>query len=152
MFGVVSSCIYDTNECSAHFVLCREEEVPERTNSLGAKQHPATLTFQALRIFVNDELNQLYNGLKVAHVLLKPKGICAVISFHSLEHNIVYQVFNTKRALTQESLVTPDIVHSQLFPWKCDRRVVKPSSEEISQNPRARSAELRHACKIAVQY
>ncbi|XP_067935929.1 ribosomal RNA small subunit methyltransferase H-like isoform X2 [Watersipora subatra] len=129
-----------------------QEDIANPQDSLGRKQHPATLTFQALRIFVNDELNQLYNGLKIAHLLLKPKGVCVVVSFHSLEHNIAHQVFNTKHALRMETLLTPDIMHCQLFPWHCNRTVTKPSTEEIHDNPRSRSAELRYAYKRSVIY
>lgn len=126
---------------------CSDEEIGEPTDRLGRKQHPATLTFQALRIFVNDELNQLYNGLKVAHRLLKPKGVCAAITFHSLEHNIVHQVFNTKAMIDKETLVTPDLLKAQPHLWKCDRKVIKPSVEEINANPKSRSAQMRTAYK-----
>lgn len=130
----------------------RDDNAQGKTDSLNRTRHPATLTFQALRIFVNDELNQLYNGLKVAHTILKPNGVCAVVSFHSLEHNIVYQVFSTKTVAQQETLITSDLIDNRLFPWKFDRVVTKPSAEEISTNPRSRSAELRVAYKRAVHY
>ncbi|KAF6039957.1 METTL15 [Bugula neritina] len=130
----------------------RAAEATRKVDKAGRKQHAATLTFQALRIFVNDELNQLYNGLKIAHLLLKPNGICAVISFHSLEHNVTHQVFNTKHAIDKQTLVTPNLHQTAfLYPWKCDSSVIKPSEEEVTQNPRSRSAELRVAFKKSVQ-
>lgn len=127
----------------------RVEDIDSPTDKLGRMRHPATLTFQALRIFVNDELNQLYNGLKVAHRLLKPKGTCAVISFHSLEHTIVHQTFNARSALRKEVPFTDDLSTTELmFPWKTDSFIpIKPSDEEIKSNPRSRSAELRVAVK-----
>ena len=120
---------------------------------MGRKRHPATLTFQALRIFVNDELNQLYNGLKTAHTLLKPNGTCAVITFHSLEHNIVHQVFNAGYVLNRLTLVSPDLQQTALlYPWKCNRTVIKADEQEIADNPKSRSAQLRLAYKMAIHY
>ena len=86
---------------------CRNNPVEK---SVEKSHHPATLTFQALRIFVNDELNELYNGLNVAHRLLKPGGVCAVITFHSLEHTIVRQVFEKQRVRFMESLDRKSVV------------------------------------------
>jgi 16S rRNA (cytosine1402-N4)-methyltransferase len=95
--------------------------------------HPATRTFQALRIAVNDELGALRDGLEAALDRTTLGGRIAVISFHSLEDRIVKQTFREDprvRALTRKPLV--------------------PSEEEIAANPRARSAKLRVAERIEV--
>jgi len=97
--------------------------------------HPATRTFQAIRIAVNDELGQLEQALPIWLKLLKPKGRLAVISFHSLEDRIVKQAF--KEACGERY----DADHILLT-----KRPVMASSDEIVHNPRARSAKLR-VCK-----
>lgn len=114
----------------------------KKLDRIGRQRHPATLTFQALRIFVNDELNELYNGLKVAHQLLKPNGTCAVISFHSLEHRIVQQVFGGDTVRLKQTPVIED-GESGLYTWHTDFTVIKPDEKEIERNPRSRSAQLR---------
>lgn len=92
---------------------------------------PATRTFQALRIAVNDELGALKDALQGACEILKPDGVIAVISFHSLEDRVVKQVFRDVEDL--EVLTKKPLV---------------PSEEECKNNPRARSAKLRAAKKI----
>lgn len=92
--------------------------------------HPATQTFQALRIAVNDELGNLREALPAAAGLLAPGGRLAVISFHSLEDRIVKDFFRTNESL--EPLT---------------KRPVAPSGAEVEANPRARSAKLRAAVK-----
>ncbi|MCX7750005.1 MAG: 16S rRNA (cytosine(1402)-N(4))-methyltransferase RsmH [Candidatus Bipolaricaulota bacterium] len=91
--------------------------------------HPATRTFQALRIAVNDELAALEEALPGSRALLRPGGVLAVIAFHSLEDRIV------KRFLREESLAGRLEVLT--------KKPVVPTAEEISRNPRARSAKLR---------
>lgn len=93
--------------------------------------HPARRTFQALRIYVNDELGALRGGLSAAEALLKPGGRLAVISFHSLEDRIV------KRFLLGSSSLRP-----------LTKRPVIASETEQADNPRARSAKLRSAEKL----
>jgi 16S rRNA (cytosine1402-N4)-methyltransferase len=93
------------------------------------KLHPATKTFQALRIAVNDELGALREGLNAAIEHLSGGGRIAVISFHSIEDRIVKQMFRDAAHAGKGSLVT--------------RKPLVPSTEEISSNPRARSAKLR---------
>jgi 16S rRNA (cytosine1402-N4)-methyltransferase len=111
--------------------------------------HPATKSFQALRIAVNDELSALTEALPQALELLRPEGRLAVISFHSLEDRLV------KRFFRQEAR---DCVCPPEQPvCTCDhrrtlriitRRPVRPDQQEIAQNPRARSARLRVAEKL----
>lgn len=98
----------------------------------GAKRgriHPATRTFQALRIFVNDELSELERFLKDAPSFLNGGGRLVVISYHSLEDRIVKRAFKRLDADGGFQVVT--------------KKVVTPSDEEIEMNPRARSAKLR---------
>jgi len=93
--------------------------------------HPATKTFQALRIFVNRELDDLRDLLKAAPQLLKPGGRVVIISFHSLEDRIVKDAFREGVKLGQYRLLT--------------KKPVTASQEEIDRNPRSRSAKLRAA-------
>ncbi|MFQ5881140.1 MAG: 16S rRNA (cytosine(1402)-N(4))-methyltransferase RsmH [Candidatus Methylomirabilales bacterium] len=96
--------------------------------------HPATRTFQALRIAVNQELEGLEEALEVAIDLLIPGGRICVISFHSLEERVVKQLFRR--------LAAPGAVPGLRI---LTRRPVTPSAEETERNPRARSAKLRVA-------
>lgn len=95
------------------------------------KTHPATKVFQALRIFVNDELGELEKGLQAATAQLKPGGKLMIISFHSLEDRIVKQFFKTNEAL---EVIT--------------KRPIIATREETLTNPRARSAKLRISRRI----
>jgi 16S rRNA (cytosine1402-N4)-methyltransferase len=97
--------------------------------------HPATRTFQALRIAVNDELQALESGLDASLGLLKPGGRLAVISFHSLEDRIVKWRL---RGWADQGLV--DVL---------TRKPLVPSDDEVRRNPRARSAKLRVAERTA---
>ena len=92
------------------------------------KIHPATKTFQALRIAVNDELNAIKEGLKKGFEHLNKGGRMAVISFHSLEDRIVKEFYKEK-AEDQGAILT--------------KRPISPSAQEIAENPRSRSAKLR---------
>jgi len=96
--------------------------------------HPATRTFQALRIFVNSELEDLRKLLDAAPQLLKPGGRLVVISFHSLEDRIVKDAMREGAKLAQYRLLT--------------KKPVTASEEEIDRNPRSRSAKLRAAERI----
>ncbi|MDO8584257.1 MAG: 16S rRNA (cytosine(1402)-N(4))-methyltransferase RsmH [bacterium] len=93
--------------------------------------HPATRTFQALRIAVNDELEVLKEAIEEAYAILKENGRLVIITFHSLEDRIVKQAFKSTAA------------------WQViTKRPVGPTDEEITANPRARSAKVRAANKI----
>ncbi|HBG92809.1 MAG TPA: 16S rRNA (cytosine(1402)-N(4))-methyltransferase [Nitrospiraceae bacterium] len=98
------------------------------------KHHPATKTFQALRIAVNDELNELRKGLNEAAGILKSGGRLCVISYHSLEDRIV------KNFIRDE--------HKQGGLRMLTKKPIAPSGEEVRSNPSARSAKLRGAEKI----
>lgn len=99
-----------------------------------ARIHPATKTFQALRIYVNDELNALEAGLKSASSLLKPQGRLLVISYHSLEDRIVKRSY---LALCEKP------VSGEPGFRLINKKVVRPSDAEVAVNRRSRSAKLR---------
>jgi len=125
-------------------------QIVERAAGPGAKRyaiHPATRTFQALRIYVNDELGELERGLEAAERSLRPTGHLAVVSFHSLEDRIV------KKFLAERS--GRDAIGSRHLPQPSEQPAptfllsktssLPPSDEEVRENPRARSARLRAA-------
>ena len=113
-------------------------------------KHPATRTFQALRIFVNDELGELEQGLEAAERILKPGGRLVVVTFHSLEDRIVKQFLAERagkeqgqsRHLPPQSIkfVSPSF---RIF----NSRPLTPQKGELDVNPRARSARLRVAIR-----
>ncbi len=103
-------------------------------NKAERRIHPATRTFQALRIFVNHELDDLRALLRAAPQLLKPGGRLVIISFHSLEDRIVKDAFREGAKLGHYRLLT--------------KKPVTASDEEIDRNPRSRSAKLRAAERI----
>ncbi len=114
-----------------------------------SKIHPATRVFQALRIYVNAELENLMAGLDVAVTLLKPNGCLCVISFHSLEDRIVKRRFQTWARTCICPPKTPICIceHSPSVEI-LTKRPVLPDATEVQHNPRARSAKLRVACKL----
>jgi 16S rRNA (cytosine1402-N4)-methyltransferase len=111
--------------------------------------HPATRTFQALRLFVNEELDELAAALSAAERVLKPGGRLAVVSFHSLEDRIV-KTFLVERSRTANvSRHMPEIeVETPTFAL-ANRRPIVADTAEIAANPRARSAKLRAAERTA---
>jgi 16S rRNA (cytosine1402-N4)-methyltransferase len=115
----------------------------------GARTHPATKTFQALRMLVNDELGELARGLSAAERALKPGGRLVVVSFHSLEDRMVKQ-FIAARADAQGrgSRFMPDLPPERAPSFVLERkRATAPSDDETARNPRARSASLRWAVR-----
>jgi 16S rRNA (cytosine1402-N4)-methyltransferase len=117
----------------------------------GARIHPATRVFQALRIAVNEELTELERGLVAAERTLKAGGRLAVVSFHSLEDRIV-KAFLVERAgrLGEGSRHAPPRVSEQAPSFEIARVGANgPSDEEIARNPRARSARFRAATRTA---
>jgi 16S rRNA (cytosine1402-N4)-methyltransferase len=111
-------------------------------------KHPATRTFQALRMFINDELGQLERGLAAAANALAIGGRLAAITFHSLEDRAV------KQFMQAETRVAPELARLPVIPANAEPRFrlvgrkARPSSAEIAQNPRARSAMLRVAERV----
>ncbi len=115
------------------------------------KIHPATRTFQALRIYVNDELGQLEQGLQAAERLLAPQGRLAVVSFHSLEDRIVKSFLRQRSgSVPRVSRYLPSPPNSRTATFSLQfRGAQKPGDDEIAQNARARSARLRAATRTA---
>lgn len=119
------------------------------------KIHPATRTFQALRIEVNQELAELEAALKAAEHLLKPGGRLVVVTFHSLEDRIVKQFMHSRSARVEAThrhspaALLPQTGKAALFELT-PARAIAPSEEEVTTNPRARSAKLRCATRTAV--
>jgi 16S rRNA (cytosine1402-N4)-methyltransferase len=115
------------------------------------KVHPATKTFQALRIAVNAELDQLARFLEVFPALLAPGGRCVIISFHSLEDRMVKQVFRdlawTSRLPDHLARAAGERTEPVCVP--ITRKPVFASEAEVARNPRARSARLRACEKVA---
>jgi 16S rRNA (cytosine1402-N4)-methyltransferase len=115
----------------------------------GDKTHPATQTFQALRIVVNDELATVEKTLPQAISSLKSGGRCAVISFHSLEDRIVKDYFREQ----SKELVNPP--YEKIYEQErkavvklINKKPITPTEEEMKENPRARSAKLRIVEKV----
>jgi 16S rRNA (cytosine1402-N4)-methyltransferase len=108
--------------------------------------HPATRSFQALRIAVNDEFGQLAEGLFASERLLQEGGRLAVVTFHSLEDRIVKRFFDPSKGEAVQSRHMPQR-DSVTAPWGPVRKAVKPGNDEVARNPRARSAILRSALR-----
>lgn len=113
--------------------------------------HPATRSFQALRIAVNDELGELVAGLAAAERLLAPGGALAVVTFHSLEDRIVKRFFQARAGeMPRASRHAPDLPASgRPVLERVTRRAITADPAELARNPRARSARLRVARRLA---
>jgi 16S rRNA (cytosine1402-N4)-methyltransferase len=107
--------------------------------------HPATRTFQALRIFVNGELTELARGLFAAERALKPSGRLVVVAFHSLEDRIVKTFLNERSRTPAGSRHRPEVAAPEPTFRVLTKRPETPDEREIAGNPRARSAKLRAA-------
>ena len=129
-------------ETTLRLAECIEQSVGGRR---GKKTHPATLTFQAIRMFVNDELGELARGLAAAERLLRAGGRLVVVTFHSLEDRLVKQFMRARSGQTgggsrymPERAKGPDPSFDLVR-----RKATEPNEAEMSANPRARSARLR---------
>lgn len=138
-----------------------------RKDLLQRPVHAATKTFQALRIFVNDELNELYTGLLAAEKFLKPRGRLVAISFHSLEDRIIKRFLHGIDMSEEPNLSIRRKInrvrkgHEELDDqeetsspnpntrWTCIQKKVRtPQDKDVQDNPRGRSAKLRAAVKL----
>lgn len=114
----------------------------------GAPKDPATRSFQAVRIHVNAELDELTHGLSAAEKVLREGGRLAVVSFHSLEDRIVKRFLREASATGGGSRHIPEAKPVPPVFTKVSK-AIRPSESEINDNPRARSATLRHAVRTA---
>lgn len=113
------------------------------------KVHPATRTFQALRIAVNDELGELVRALLAAEKVLRPGGRLVVVTFHSLEDRIVKRFFATRAGKTSGgSRHMPELIQFETSSFQIvNQRPLVPSNHELAVNPRSRSAKLRYGIR-----
>jgi len=144
----------------AHFIVAARAQAPIRTTTelarliekaIGRKPgdaHPATRSFQALRIAVNGEFEQLAEGLFAAERVLPEGGRLAVVTFHSLEDRIVKRFLDPEKGAPVQSRHLPPAAETPRR-WSPVVRAVKPGAAELSRNPRARSAVLRSAQRTA---
>ena len=126
-----------------------KESMP-KINSKKMKINPATKTFQALRIYVNDELNELKTALSKSSQLLNKEGKLIVVSFQSLEDRIVKDFFNHNSGKRwRSSRHYPELADMGPITFKLiTKKPIRPQEREIQRNPRSRSAKLRVAQKI----
>ncbi len=146
----VANCIVSAREDSDIVTTADLAGIVERALGRRGKTHPATRVFQALRIFVNDELGELYLGLCAAERILAPGGRLVVVTFHSLEDRIVKSFFRRRAGeVAGGSRYAPEVENngpaaSFTLP---KRSVTKPSKTEVEENARSRSAKLRVAVR-----
>jgi len=133
-------------EQSRQFAELVKRAIPQRFHS--RRIHPATKTFQALRIVVNRELDNLHVGLAAAFAKLRVGGVLVVISFHSLEDRIVKRFFrHQERPCSCPRELPVCLCNKQRSAKILTLRPIIPSPAEVADNPRARSAKLRAARK-----
>ncbi|MEO9782420.1 MAG: 16S rRNA (cytosine(1402)-N(4))-methyltransferase RsmH [Sedimentitalea sp.] len=112
------------------------------------QSHPATRSFQALRIAVNEEYDELYRGLMAAERALKPGGQLAVVSFHSIEDRMVKRFLSARAGQGgRANRYAPEIEEAAPQFTLKSRKAIGPDDEELAENPRSRSAKLRVAIR-----
>ena len=149
----------ETTEELAQLVESAVEDT--RTDKLGRSQHSATKTFQAFRIFVNNELNEINYGIFIAEAYLKIGGRLITISFHSLEDTIVKRHISGNLTASQinqlplkysdfnRTFSNEEVIEINRSPWHMlHQHVLVPEPDEIYSNPRSRSAKFRAIAKI----
>jgi 16S rRNA (cytosine1402-N4)-methyltransferase len=143
--GVARAIVAARKEAPVTTTRALAELVAKVVRAKPGEIHPATRTFQALRIFVNQELDELHLALSAAEQVLKAGGRLVVVSFHSLEDRIVKNFFNERAKAGGGSRHQPEIALSAPSFAILTKRPVVAGDEEVSANPRARSAKLRAA-------
>lgn len=149
----------NSRRIARYIVRAREEQAIETTSQLAnivakasrqrdKNKHPATRTFQAIRIFINQELAVLARVLSAAVNVLKPGGRLVVISFHSLEDRIVKVFMREQSQGKPVPRGVPVLPESEKLTLKLVGKAIKPSEAELVLNPRARSSVLRVAEKL----
>lgn len=146
--------------CADFIVRAREEGAITTTTALaailakalgsGGKKNPATRVFQALRIYINDELGELHRALLAAETVLAPGGRLVVVTFHSLEDRIVKSFLRTRggEVVGGSRYLPPQAVDQTLASFKLRKRSgVSASKAEQAENPRSRSARLRYGIR-----
>jgi 16S rRNA (cytosine1402-N4)-methyltransferase len=111
------------------------------------QSHPATRSFQALRIAVNDEMHELVKGLSAAERMLRPGGKLAVVSFHSIEDRIVKRFMAQRASAPSVSRYAPVPKGAAPSFKLTPKKAIAPDADELAINPRARSAKLRVATR-----
>ena len=145
---IANAIVREREKCTITRTLQLAEIVKQANPSWEKHKHPATRSFQAIRIFINQELEDLRQCLQDSVALLAPYGRLAVISFHSLEDRLVKRFFQ-KESRGDDFPVDMPVTQDQLNPTvKLIERAIKATPIEVQQNPRARSAVLRIAEKL----
>ena len=134
--NIVEYRIKNTLDSTLQLANLIQDVYPDKKNKI----HPATKSFQAFRIHLNDELTELSNSLIQAKSLLKKNGIVVVISFHSLEDNIVKNFFKAEIKNYPKDI---PINNEEFKEFECIAKKVRPSAKEIELNKRSRSAIMR---------
>ncbi|WP_194094474.1 16S rRNA (cytosine(1402)-N(4))-methyltransferase RsmH [Marivivens aquimaris] len=110
------------------------------------QSHPATRTFQALRIAVNDEYGQLFEGLLAAERALRPGGLLAVVTFHSVEDRMTKRFFQARSGRTANANRYAPVIEKDKPAFEMvEKKAIGPDDQELEENPRSRSAKLRVA-------
>ena len=125
-----------------------------KKKNFSSKINPSTKTFQALRIFVNKEISELINGITYATKFLRPGGRLIVISFHSIEDKIIkYYFSNFSKNRSNPSRYLPEDGENKFFLFESyNKKVFKPSRNEIIKNKPSRSAKLRFAIRSKKEF
>jgi len=142
----ISRAIIDQREAMPFSTTLQLAKLIEKTigRKPGDKIHPATRSFQGLRIFVNRELDELVAALFAAERILKPGGRLVVVTFHSLEDRIVKRFFADRAGKASGSRHMPEVASRDASFSQVKRSAVSAGDEETAVNPRARSARLRY--------
>ena len=143
--GVARAIVKARGEAPIHTTAALANIVARVVRSRPGDIHPATRTFQALRLFVNDELGELARGLMAAERILKPGGRLVVVSFHSLEDRMVKTFLTARAGSRAVSRHLPQATPRPASFAILTKRPVGPGDAEVATNPRARSAKLRAA-------